>query len=129
MDEIYSNPDWTDDISFLSSGFASIASIGAAETVEQLYKSKKVFDATAYSKALQEYLHATKAMVWKSLISAMIKCKQNICIYYQHEILLIIVLLNLKKQVLFLNGQTKMLSVLPKQIKHGYRKHILKKWA
>lgn len=61
MDEIYSNPDWTDDISFLSSGFASIASIGAAETVEQLYKSKKVFDATAYSKALQEYLHATRA--------------------------------------------------------------------
>lgn len=61
MDEIYSDSDWTDDIGFLSSGFASIASIGAAETVEQLYKSKKFFDAATYSKALQEYLHATRA--------------------------------------------------------------------
>lgn len=61
MDGIYSDPDWTDDASFLASGFASIASIGAAELVEELYKSSKYFDAGNYSKELIKYLQATKA--------------------------------------------------------------------
>lgn len=61
MDEVYSDPDWTDDASFLASGFASIASIGAAEFVEGLYKSSKYFDAGNYSKELTKYLQATKA--------------------------------------------------------------------
>lgn len=51
----------TDDASFLASGFASIASIGVAEFVEEMYKSSKYFDARNYSNELRKYLQATKA--------------------------------------------------------------------